>query len=378
MAAETWYLALTKFAPPLERADAFCQRFGLRVPVLLAPMAGACPPALSAAVANAGGLGACGAVLMQPPAIHAWASELRARTPGPFQINLWVPDPAPHRDAASEAALLAFLACWGPAVGPDAGDATPPDFAGQCEALFDIAPPIVSSVMGLYPPDVVDRLKARGISWWANVSTVAEARAAELAGAEVIVAQGMEAGGHRGCFDASRAEATMVGLFSLIPAIVDAVRVPVVATGGIADGRGAAAALLLGASAVQIGTGFLRSPEAAIPPAWADALATTAPEGTMISRAFSGRAGRCVETDYALAAASPGVPKPAPYPVQRGLTKAMREAAVTCNDLHRMQAWAGQSCMLARAEPAADIVETIGAQLVALLSAGPEGFPRME
>jgi hypothetical protein len=85
----------TKFAPPLERADAFCQRFGLRVPVLLAPMAGACPPALSAAVANAGGLGACGAVLMQPPAFHAWASELRARTPGPFQINLWVPDPAP-------------------------------------------------------------------------------------------------------------------------------------------------------------------------------------------------------------------------------------------------------------------------------------------
>ncbi len=161
----------------------------------------------------------------------------------------------------------------------------------------------------------------------------------------------------------------MVGLFSLIPAIADAVGVPVVATGGIADGRGTAAALLLGASAVQIGTGFLRCPEAAIPPAWADALATTPPEGTIISRAFSGRAGRCIETAYALAAASPDAPKPAPYPVQRGLTKAMREEAVTCNNLGRMQVWAGQSSMLARAESAAAIVETIGAQLATLLSA---------
>ncbi len=354
----------------MERADAFCQRFGLRVPVLLAPMAGACPPALSAAVANAGGLGACGALLMQPPAIQAWARDVRAMTSGPFQINLWVPDPAPRRDVAAEAVLRAFLASWGPPVAPDAGDATPPDFAAQCEVLLDIAPPVVSSVMGLYPPDFVARLRGRGISWWANVSTVAEARGAELAGAEVIVAQGMEAGGHRGCFDAASAEASMVGLFSLIPAIADAVRVPVVATGGIADGRGAAAALLLGASAVQIGTGFLRCPEAAIPPAWADALATTAPEGTMISRAFSGRAGRCIETAYALAAASPDAPGPAPYPVQRGLTKAMREAAATGNDLDRMQAWAGQSSMLARAEPAADIVERIGVQCAALLSGG--------
>jgi nitronate monooxygenase len=266
--------------------------------------------------------------------------------------------------------MRAFLASWGPPVAPDAGDATPPDFAAQCEALLEVAPPIVSSVMGLYPPDFVARLKARGISWWANVSTVAEARAAELAGAEVVVAQGMEAGGHRGCFDASRAEATMVGLFSLIPAIADAVRVPVVATGGIADERGAAAALLLGASAVQIGTGFLRCPEAAIPTAWADALPTTAPEGTMISRAFSGRAGRCIATAYALAAASPDAPKPAPYPVQRGLTKAMRDEAATRNDLARMQAWAGQSSMLARAEPAAEIVGRIGVQLTTLLSGG--------
>ena len=115
---------------------------------------------------------------------------------------------------------------------PEAGDATPPDFAAQCEALLEASPPIVSSVMGLYPPEFVRRLKERGIAWWANVSSVAEARAAEAAGADVVVAQGMEAGGQRGCFDAARAEAEMVGLFALVPAVADAVRVPVVATGG--------------------------------------------------------------------------------------------------------------------------------------------------
>ena len=153
---------------------------------------------------------------------------------------------------------------------------------------------------------------------------MAEARAAAAAGADVVVAQGMEAGGHRGCFDAANAEAQMVGLFALLPAVVDAVRIPVVATGGIADARGVAAALLLGASAVQIGTGFLRSPEAGLPPAWADELATTAPEETRISRVFSGRAGRSIATDYVLAATAPEAPRPAPYPVQRALTARLR------------------------------------------------------
>jgi nitronate monooxygenase len=132
--------------------------------------------------------------------------------------------------------------------------------------------------MGLYPPEFVARLKAQGISWFANTSTVAEAKAAEAAGADVVVVQGMEAGGHRGCFDADKAEREMVGLASLVPAVVDAVRIPVVATGGIADGRGVAAALALGASAAQVGTGFLRAPEAGIHPAWAEALAKAAPE----------------------------------------------------------------------------------------------------
>lgn len=346
-------------------ARAFCARYGLRVPILLAPMAGACPPALSVAVAEAGGLGACGALLMSPGEIHAWADAVRAGTRGPFQINLWVPDPAPVRDALHEARVRHFLARWGPAVPEDAGDAVPPCFAAQCEALLAVAPPIVSSVMGLYPREFVTRLKAAGIAWWANVSTVAEARAAEAAGADVIVAQGMEAGGHRGCFDADRAEQGMVGLFALLPAVVDAVRCPVVATGGIADGRGVAAALMLGAAAVQIGTGFLRCPEAAIPRAWADALGQAAPEDTVVTRAFSGRAGRGLATAYAVAAQAEIAP--APYPVQRGLTAGMRTDAVKAGDLARMQAWAGQSERLARAEPAGDVVRRVWAEAVGIV-----------
>ena len=359
---------MTKIHPSLIRARVFCDRFGLRLPILLAPMAGACPPSLSIAVANAGGLGACGALLMQPQAILDWVAELRGGTNGAFQLNLWVPDPPPARNPSHEEAVRAFLAQWGPEVPADAGDAAPPDFAAQCDALVTAAPPIVSSVMGLYPSEFVSRLKARDITWFANVSTVAEARAAEAAGADVIVAQGMEAGGHRGCFDAARGEQEMVGLFALLPAVIDAVQLPVVATGGIADGRGVAAALLLGASAAQVGTGFLRCPEAKIHPAWAAALADTPPEGTAVSRAFSGRAGRSIATDYVRAATAPGAPLPAPYPVQRGLTAVLREAGGKAGDVHRMQVWAGQSAALARAEPATEVARRIWQDAEALLS----------
>src|SRR5437763_4339443 len=119
-----------------KRAQELCRQYGLRAPILLAPMAGACPVSLSAAVSNAGGMGACGALLLQPKEIIAWASEVRAQTAGPFQINLWIPDPPPPRDPAHEGRLRTFLARFGPEVPAAAGDATPPDFAAQCDALL--------------------------------------------------------------------------------------------------------------------------------------------------------------------------------------------------------------------------------------------------
>jgi nitronate monooxygenase len=351
----------------LARAAEFCEAFNLRVPILMAPMAGACPASLAIAIANAGGLGGCGALLMQPDAIKAWAADMRAGSNGGFQLNLWIPDPPPKRDNAAEETIRRFLSEWGPQVPSDAGDVTPPNFEAQCEAMLEAGPPIISSIMGLYPEGFVARMKSRGVKWFANVTTVSEAKAAESAGADVIVAQGMEAGGHRGAFDATKAEARMVGLFSLLPAVVDAVKVPVVATGGIADGRGVAAALLLGASAAQIGTAFLRCPEAKIATAWADAIGRSAPEDTMVTRAFSGRLGRSLATDYVRAAAAPTAPPPAPYPVQRGLTQAMRDAAVRENNITGIQAWAGQSAGLAKAEPAGEVVPRLWQEAQALL-----------
>jgi len=250
----------------------------------------------------------------------------------------------------------------------EAGDAVPPDFDAQCEALLAARPPVVSSIMGLYPPRFVARLKDAGIAWFAAVSTVREARAAAAAGADVIVAQGFEAGGHRAAFDAALAERQAVGLFALLPMVVDAVDIPVVATGGIADGRGIAAALTLGASATQIGTAFLRCPEAKTHPAWADALGETLPEDTLVSRVFSGRAGRSIATKYAVAASGAAAPAPAPYPVQRGLTARMREDAQSKGDVHRMQAWAGQSAALARQEPAGEVVARLWLETQSLLA----------
>jgi nitronate monooxygenase len=334
-----------------ERAEAFAQRLGVAVPVVQAPMAGVPAVALAAAVSRGGGLASLGALLHEPTAIARWVAEFRAAAgeAAPLQINLWVPDPEPQRDAAHEARVREFLAGHGPAVPEAAGDARPPDFEAQMQAVLEARPAVFSSIMGLPPTAWIERLKAAGIAWWAVVTTVAEARAAAAAGADAIVAQGAEAGGHRGAFDAGRARDEAVGLFALLPQVVDAVHpLPVVATGGIADARGVAAALMLGASAVQIGSAYLQCAEAAIAPVWQRALSGNAPEATRLTRAFSGRWGRALATAYVHAAASPGAPEPAPYPVQRGLTAAMRKAAEAASDLGCLQAWAGQGAALAR------------------------------
>lgn len=339
---------------PLSRAQQFADWLGIRVPILLAPMAGACPPSLSIAVANAGGLGACGALMMKPDEILAWSKEFRSKSEGSFQLNLWIPDPPPVRNIELENLQREFLADWGPPVHPEAGNTPLHDFAAQGEAMLQAAPKVISSIMGLYGPKFVSELKRRRIFWFATVTMVAEAKAAESAGADAVVAQGIEAGGHRGAFHPDQAEQQSVGLMALLPQVVDAVNVPVIATGGIADVRSVAAALLLGASAVQIGTGFLRAPEAMTPPSYADRLARTEAHETIVTRAFSGRPGRCVANAYVRAALTG--PTPAPYPIQRGLTAAMRDAAKKAGDAERMQMWAGQSAKLARSEPAGEIV----------------------
>ncbi|MFT4113150.1 NAD(P)H-dependent flavin oxidoreductase [Silvibacterium sp.] len=348
----------TSLENPLDRAFRFAARLNARLPVFMAPMSGASPVALAAAAANAGGMGACGALTMTPTEIVSWADAFRKQSDGPFQINLWVPDPPPVRDAAAEERQREFLRAWGPEVPADAGDAPLQNFAAQCRALIEAKPAAVSSIMGVFPPAFVAEMKAHGILWFATVTTTEEARAAEAAGADVIVAQGAEAGGHRGAFHSAKAETEAVGLFALLPQVCDAVSLPVIATGGISDGRGIAAALVLGASAVQIGTGLLRSPEAGVHPAYADRIAQTEAHQTRLTRAFSGRAGRAIRTRYVEAAASSDAPATAPYPVQRSLTRFMKEEARVQNDAERMQLWAGQAAPLAKALPVATLLQS--------------------
>jgi len=351
------------------RAQAFAAAHGLALPVLQAPMAGVPSLALAAGVARGGGLAALGALLLGPEALADWVARFRAvaGAEAPLQINLWVPDPPPVRDAAHEARVATFLAQHGPAVPAGAGDAAPLPFDAQFDAVLAARPAVLSTIMGLLAPAQVARLRAAGIAWWATVTTVAEARAAVAAGADAVVAQGAEAGGHRGAFDATRARDEAVGLFALLPAVADAVALPVVAAGGIADARTAAAALLLGASAVQLGSALLRCPEADIAPAWQAALADATPEGTRLTRAFSGRWGRALATAYVEAAAAPGAPEPAPYPVQRGLTAPMRKAAEAADDLAHLQAWAGQGVARARPGPVAEWLPALWRDTAALL-----------
>lgn len=319
----------------LAKAKAFCEQFALKCPVLMAPMAGESPVALAAAVANAGGMGACGVLGMSPTEIRNWSASFRERSAGPLQLNTWIPEPAPpHRDPENEQRLRDFLGHFGPEVPAWAADAKLVDFEAQVAAMIDAKPEVISSIMGVYPPHLVKRMKEQKIRWFAVATTVAEALAAEAAGADVIVAQGVEAGGHRGAFRAEDAKVDLVGLVALLPQIVDAVQIPVIATGGLCDARQTAAALLLGASAVQIGTGLLRCPEAGISKAWADALARSRPEDTVATRAFSGRLGRALKNAYVRAAEAPDAPAPAPYPVQRGLTTPMRTEAAKTHQSH--------------------------------------------
>ncbi|WP_404382873.1 NAD(P)H-dependent flavin oxidoreductase [Caenispirillum salinarum] len=350
-------------------------RLGLRHPVALAPMAGEpASPGLVAAVSSAGGLGSLGAAYLAPERIAAACAAIRAGTNGTFAVNLFAPPPEPP-PAADPATLEAYrnTLCRlhdqaGLTDPPPAEAPEPPSFTDQLEAALAGGAPVISVTFGLPEAALMERLKAAGVFTIATVTTVAEARAAEAAGFDAVTAQGFEAGGHRGGFTGPRGEGDLVGTLALVPQVVDAVDIPVIAAGGIGDGRGVAAALVLGAEAAALGTAFLRAAECPLNDASKAALAEAADDATTLTRAFSGRRARGLRTPvteaYAEADAAGRIP---PYPLPNGLTKPLRSHAARMGDARWNSVWSGQAASLARAEPAAAIVERVAAEASRLL-----------
>ena len=336
---------------------------GITYPVLQGPFGGGhSTAALAAAVSNAGGLGAFGAVGLEPHAIEQVVADIRARTPKAFAVNLWVPiagqDDAEVPPAALERAgarLQPILAEYG--IAPSSLPATGPSFDEQIEALLRASPPAFSFVMGVPERAIVDEIRRRGAKSIGTATTVDEAVALEAAGIDIVVASGSDAGGHRGSFLQS-VERSLVGTMSLVPQIADAVHVPVVAAGGIADGRGIAAALALGAEGVQIGTAFLATSESGTPAPHKSLLGTPHARTTRITRAFTGRHARGIENALMLAleAHSDDVLS---YPAQADVTLPLRQAAARAGRAQHLALWAGQAAALARPLGAADLLAVL-------------------
>jgi nitronate monooxygenase len=354
---------------PRQRAMEFCERYGLGLPIMQAPMAGASPASLAVAVGNAGGMGARGAAHDTPEQIAQWALEFRSGSQGAFQINVWIPERLhlhPEEEARRvEAARQFFGRRYGEVPDVDKPQRPVSAFASQCAAMLDAQPTAISSIMGLFPPEFVASMHERRIAWFCCATSLDEACAAEAAGADAIVAQGMEAGGHRGTFDQDKAERNSVGLFALLPRFADHLRIPIIAAGGIADGRGLAAALNLGASAVQLGTALLRTPEAAIEAGWRDALDGLAPEDTVVTRAYTGRLARTAPSPFVAAWSAPDAPHPAPFPHQFELLTQWR--AANPEGLDKLSRWAGQSAALAATNTAGEIVTGMWREALDLL-----------
>ena len=184
----------------LEKTKRFLEEYELALPIIMAPMAGASPPALAAAVSNAGGMGACGVLMLNSRQIRDWTKEFKSRTNGSLLLNTWIPDPEPTRDPHHEKQLIEFLSSFVPDVSNSLTDISNVCFEEQCQAMLDADPNVISSIMGLFKPSFVRELKERRIKWFATVTSVSEAIIAEEAGADALVVQGSEAGGHRGNF----------------------------------------------------------------------------------------------------------------------------------------------------------------------------------
>jgi nitronate monooxygenase len=354
----------------MKLARSLLSRLGIVHPIIQAPMAGGGDtPDLVASVCNAGGLGCIGAAYLTPEQIVETGRGVRAKTAKPFGINLFAPIPPVGDNIAMEPALRRLAPYYSElGITPPTQSVAPRFvFAEQLVATLQTEASVFSFTFGIPPSEAISAIKQRGIFLLGTATTVDEATELERTGVDAIVAQGSEAGGHRGSFSGDF-EAGMVGTISLVPQIVDAVRVPVIASGGIMDGRGIAAALALGASAVQLGTAFLTCEEAGISNAYKDAILQAHENQTRITRAFSGRFARGIVNRFMNEMESAGSRETIlPFPVQNDLTRALRAAASKQGRAEFLSLWAGQGLRMARRQSAADLVERLAGELKAAI-----------
>lgn len=341
------------------------QRFELSVPVIQAPMAGGGDTAeLVAAVSSAGAIGFIGAAYLTPEQIIERGKAVRSKTSRPFGINLFAPLPTPSADDSSIRRAMETVKPYYDELGlalPQRPTPVPSRFDDQLAACLESGAAAFSFAFGLIPSRAVEEAKRRKLFVIGTATTVTEAKALVDSGVDAVVAQGGEAGGHRSTF-AGPFESGVIGTMSLVPQVVDAVAVPVIASGGIMDGRGIAAALMLGASAVQMGTAFLTCAEAGVPDAYKDAILSASEDQTRITRAFSGRPARGI-ANRVLRDYEQRTDAILPFPLQNALTRPLRTAAAKQNRAEYLSLWAGQGVRMARRTTAADLIAQLRTEL---------------
>ncbi len=343
---------------------------GIEHPIIQAPMAGASTPALAAAVSNAGGMGSLGCAAYSLEQLAEAIDATRAQTNAPYNLNFFAHQaPTPPADDAARMRdhLRPLYDELGIEEAPSLDPLMPPFDAGMLEVVMRAPPKVASFHFGLPADDLLRPLKDAGVLILASATTVSEAKALQAGGCDAIIAQGAEAGGHRGTFDDSDNAGT-IGTMALVPMVVDAVDVPVIAAGGIADGRGIAAAFALGAAGAQIGTAFLSCPESGISPVYRENLNAASDDATRITKGFSGRSARGLNNRLVKTLAA-HQHEAAPFPLQRRLTAplAAKGEANGSGDFTSM--WAGQAVGLNRIMPAADLFETLVREAGEIVSA---------
>jgi nitronate monooxygenase len=335
---------------------------GIEHSIIQAPMAGgSTTPELVAAVSNAGALGSIGAAYLTPDQIADAIAAVRRLTNRPFCVNLFVAPPPPKPGSWDPGPMLEFLSAHHAALSlppPELPGASAIDAEAQWAAALAARVPVFSFTFGIPDRALVEAFQGAGSRVFGTATTVAEARELAAAGVDAVVAQGSEAGAHRATFSGDFDRA-MVGTIALVPQVVDAVDVPVVASGGIMDGRGIVAVEALGAAGAQLGTAFLTTDEAGTSPAYREALLRAADDQTVITRAFSGRPARGIVNDFIQAMSARDAPEPLPFPVQNALTGPMRRAAAQQGDAEHFALWAGQGVALARPMSAAQLVDRL-------------------